>query len=174
MLTGPVRRSATELCGALALGLFLACLWTWPLLPNLGSSLPFDPASAGPNGSDMHIWAWNFWWAGEVAAGRGAPFHSDAIFLPLGHSLVFHTHSFFWGILTLPLQWLFGVTFAVGAALLLLPAAAFAAASAAAFAAAAAASAAAASATSLASSLAFCSASARISMYFGRSQPLRR
>ena len=123
-----MRRFLTELALVLGVGLLLASVWTWPLLPNLGQALPFDPASAGPTGSDMHIWTWNFWWAGQVVSGAGTPFYSDAIFLPLGHSLVFHTHSFFWGLLTLPLQWLFGVPFAVGAALLLLPATAFAAA----------------------------------------------
>ena len=131
MLSGAshtVRRSLLELLAALGLGLVLAVVWTWPLLPSLGTALPYDPVAAGPVGSDMHIWTWNFWWAGQVAAGVEAPFHSDAIFLPVGHSLVFHTHSFFWGLLTLPVQWAFGVPAAVGLALLLLPASAFAAA----------------------------------------------
>ncbi|MDF1800661.1 MAG: hypothetical protein P1V81_15905 [Planctomycetota bacterium] len=120
-----MRRALLQLLIVFLVGLSLAAVWTWPLLPNLGSSLPFDPNSAGPSGSDMHIWTWNFWWAGEAATGGGQSFHSDAIFAPFGHSLAFHTHSFLYGLVTLPLQWLGGAAFAVGMALLLLPAAAF-------------------------------------------------
>lgn len=120
-----VRRALLQLLIVFLVGLSLAAVWTWPLLPNLGTSLPFDPNSAGPSGSDMHIWTWNFWWAGEAATGGGQSFRSDAIFPPLGHSLAFHTHSFLYGLVTLPLQWLGGAAFAVGMALLLLPAAAF-------------------------------------------------
>ena len=121
------RNIIKETVAVLALGLALAILWTWPLFPHLGQALPHDARFTPPGGSDMHIWVWEFWWVAEAAAGRGDFFFSDEIFLPNGQSLALHTHVFLWGFLTLPLQWLGGPIFAVGAAFLLLFATSFAA-----------------------------------------------
>jgi hypothetical protein len=109
------------------IGLLLAVIWTWPLAPSLGSSLPHDTRFTPAAASDMHIWVWDFWWVAEAVAGQGELFFSDQINLPQGQSLALHTHVFLWGLLTLPLQWLGGPVFAVGCALLLLFASAFAA-----------------------------------------------
>jgi hypothetical protein len=114
-----------ETVAVLLLGFALAVLWTWPLLPQLGSALPYDARFTEPSGSDMHIWVWDFWWTSEAVAGHGDFFFSEKIFLPNGHSLALHTHVFLWGLLTLPLQWLGGPVFAVGAAFLLLFASSF-------------------------------------------------
>jgi len=111
---------AREYLLALIGSLAVAMLVTWPLASDLTGQLPHDSRFAPFAGSDMNIWVWNFWWAGEVVANGEPAFYSDRIFPPTGHSLAFHTHTFLWGLASLPLQWLGGLFFAVNAMFLLL------------------------------------------------------
>ena len=104
------------LCGALA----IAVVTTWPLATDMTGSLPHDARFAPFAGSDMNIWVWNFWWAREVVTNGWPPFHCDMIFPPAGHSLAFHTHTFLWGLFSIPFQWLGGLFFASNAMILLL------------------------------------------------------
>ncbi|MFT5287667.1 MAG: hypothetical protein ACI8TQ_003855, partial [Planctomycetota bacterium] len=104
------------LIGALA----IALVATWPLATEMTGSLPHDARFAPFAGSDINIWVWNFWWAGEVVMNGMPPFHCDAIFSPAGHSLAFHTHTFLWGLFSLPFQWVGGLFFALNAMILLL------------------------------------------------------
>ena len=111
------------------LGFFaIAVVMTWPLVLSMDERLPWDPRFEPFAGSDTNIWAWNFWYARQVVEAGDAPFYCERIFPPFGHSLALHTHTFFWGLLSVPLQWMGGLLFAVNAmALLLLASAAVAA-----------------------------------------------
>lgn len=108
--------------------LALAAIWTLPLVLDPLGSMPHDPRFAPFSGSDMNLWAWDFWWAREVVESGKDPFFSDWIYPPSGHSLALNTHIFLWSLFSVPLQWLAGPVFAINAmALLLLASAATAA-----------------------------------------------
>lgn len=109
-----------ELLAAFAASLAAAVVMTWPLAIRAGSTLPWDPRFEPFAGSDTNTWAWNFWWARRAVEGGAAPFFCDAVFPPYGHSLALHTHTFLWGLLSVPLQWLGGLVPAVNGVLLLL------------------------------------------------------
>ncbi len=109
---------------ALLVGLTIAVVATWPLASDMSGQLPHDARFAPFAGSDMNIWVWNFWWAREVVGSTSSPFFCDQIFPPTGHSLAFHTHTFLWGLVSIPLQWMGGLIFSVNAMILLLFAAA--------------------------------------------------
>lgn len=121
---------ARELALVFLSALGLAVVWTWPLAADLGSRLPYDARFVPPSGSDTHIWAWDFWWARRAVSdgpGGDLPFDCHLIWAPLGHGLALHTHAFLWGILSMPLQFAFGLTAALNLFVLLLCAAAAAA-----------------------------------------------
>jgi hypothetical protein len=111
---------ARELSLVTLIALAVAVVLTWPLVTDMTGRLPHDPRFASFYGSDMNIWVWNFWWARQVVEGVGEPFYCDAIYPAIGHSLAFHTHTFLWGVLSVPLQWMGGIFFAVNAMVLVL------------------------------------------------------
>lgn len=102
-------------------------LLTWPLAGQLGSQLPFDAGFVSQRGADTHIWVWDFWWVEDALSRGHSPFYSDLIFPPRGASLGLHTHVILYAALAAPLTAWFGAVFAVGLALLVLFATAFAA-----------------------------------------------
>ena len=66
----------------------LAVLHTYPLIRHLDSSLP------GLGLGDNVTFVWNSWWMREALASTPRHFfRTDAIFAPLGVSLVLHTHT---------------------------------------------------------------------------------
>jgi hypothetical protein len=66
----------------------LALLHTYPLIRHLESSLP------GLGLGDNVTFVWNSWWMREaIASPTRHFFNTDAIFAPLGVSLVLHTHT---------------------------------------------------------------------------------
>jgi hypothetical protein len=66
----------------------LAVLHSYPLIRHLDSSLP------GLGLGDNVTFVWNSWWMREALASPSRQFfNTDAIFAPLGVSLVLHTHT---------------------------------------------------------------------------------
>ena len=93
----------------------LAVLMTWPLAGELGHALPHDPRFTAPEGSDVHLFVWDLWWASEALERGVSPFHADVLFAPAGHSLALHTHVFLWGLFAAPFERVFGAPWALGA-----------------------------------------------------------
>lgn len=112
-------RKRETLVAAVA-ALLLAVVTTWPLAAGMSSRVPHDLRFQPATGADMHIWLWDFWWARQVVERGVAPFQCDMIFYPWGHTLALHTHGFLWGLLSVPLQWIGGLPFALDGTLLLL------------------------------------------------------
>lgn len=108
---------------ALLAALVVAAVATWPLVGELGRSLPHDPRFTSPEGSDVHLFVWDLWWVSDALERGHSPFHTDAVFAPVGHSLALHTHVFLWGLFATPIERLFGAAAAYGVALLALLAA---------------------------------------------------
>ncbi len=91
----------------LPLGVFLllSVLFTWPLLLNFGDHVV-------SNGDSGDIWAhlWNIWWVKHaLTVLHTSPFHTDYIFYPGGVSLRFHALNQLGGLISIPLQALFGL-----------------------------------------------------------------
>lgn len=99
---------------ALVTLIFLAvsAVWTWPVLPGLGSELPFDPRFRDPATAPANAWAWQFWWVLEALSSGSSPFFCERISPPSGVSL--GAMPFVSAILTLPLQLACGPALAVG------------------------------------------------------------
>jgi hypothetical protein len=87
----PRRRSIPSLFTDIGIGVAyagLAVLHTYPLIRHLDSSLP------GLGLGDNVTFVWNSWWMREALASPARHFfNTDAIFAPLGVSLVLHTHT---------------------------------------------------------------------------------
>ena len=62
---------------------------------------------------DVEIFFWDFWWLGEALRGGQDPWFTTAVFHPAGTSLGFHPTGFLYGLISLPLQALFGVEIGV-------------------------------------------------------------
>jgi hypothetical protein len=66
----------------------LAIVQTWPLVLHLDSHLP------GRDLGDNAAFVWNLWWMREALASSSISFfNTDALFAPMGASLVLHTHT---------------------------------------------------------------------------------
>ncbi len=88
-----------------ALGHFLlTCLFTFPLIFRVADSLP------GLLLEDRDQNIWNLWWVRQSLLHLKNPFHTDYIYYPGGVSLYFHTLNFMNGLLSLPVQLVFGTT----------------------------------------------------------------
>ena len=76
-------------------------LMTFPLALSWRTALP-----AG----DGDIWQnyWNLWWWKQCLLDGMNPFHTPLLFFPNGTDLVFHTHSSFNQVLSMPVNLLFG------------------------------------------------------------------
>ncbi len=91
----------------LPLGVFLllSVLFTWPLLLNFGDHVV-------SNGASGDIWAhlWNLWWVQHaLTVLHTSPFHTNYIYYPDGVSLRFHALNQLGGLISIPLQALFGL-----------------------------------------------------------------
>jgi hypothetical protein len=74
--------------GVLAAFAVLAIVHTYPLIRMLGTALP------GLGLGDNVTFLWNAWWMREaIASPARTYFFTDALFAPLGASLVLHTHT---------------------------------------------------------------------------------
>ncbi len=85
---------------------------TYPLALNFNTAIPGDGFDGWQN-------YWNLWWVKGALVDRGAnPFFTDYLDYPTGVSLYFHTLNIFNGLLTLPIQLLFGLVVAYNSVVL--------------------------------------------------------
>ncbi len=81
----------------------LALVLTWPVAGHLTTHVP-------GNGADDPPLTWNLWWVRYALLEAGAnPFDSDHMFYPLGINLAFYTLTILNGLLSIPLQAVFGL-----------------------------------------------------------------
>lgn len=80
----------------------LAVLVTYPLILHFGSRLPSDGGDALQN-------YWNYWWTGRALATGQNPYWTPYLYAPYGAPLYLHTLNLFNGVVSLPVQWAFGL-----------------------------------------------------------------
>ena len=86
----------------LAFYFFLALVLTYPLALHLNTHIP-------GHDTDGPAQTWSLWWTRYALLDLGrAPFTTDYLFYPLGINLVAYTPVFLNGILSIPLQYVFG------------------------------------------------------------------
>lgn len=84
--------------------LLLAAVATWPLALHLGPGERLADRTL-----DDHVYWWDFWWVREALVVRGVdPFFCPDVFVPHGAELIASPFAFPLGVLSLPLQALFG------------------------------------------------------------------
>lgn len=102
------RRGFVEALLVVAAALALALVWLRPL--PLADHLPVAPSTTIE--SDVQLWTWGIWWAGEALGEGRNPFFCDRIFHPVGHGLTLHTHGMLWMVAGVPIAHLGGVALA--------------------------------------------------------------
>jgi hypothetical protein len=91
---------------ALAGYLVLTLIMTFPLATKFTTAIPGDGFDGWQN-------YWNLWWVKKALLDLGTnPFFCDYVYYPTGASLYFHTLNIFNGLLTVPVQAVFGWTVA--------------------------------------------------------------
>lgn len=87
----------------LAIYFSLALVLTYPLVAHLQTHQP-------GHGIDDPALTWSLWWVRFSLFDLGtSPLYTDYLFYPLGINLVAYTPTFLNGVLSIPLQWVFGV-----------------------------------------------------------------
>jgi len=82
--------------------LLLTLILTYPLVLNINTKVP--------GGSDAFQNLWNFWWVKKSVIDLGtSPYYTNYIYYPTGTSLALHTLSLFNSLLSIPLQYIFGL-----------------------------------------------------------------
>jgi hypothetical protein len=83
--------------------LVLAAVMTWPMARDFARAIPGDGFDGWQN-------FWNLWWVRiALVEQHTTPFFTNLLFYPTGVSLLFHTLNLLNGLLTLPLQLVFGL-----------------------------------------------------------------
>jgi hypothetical protein len=86
--------------------LVLTLIMTFPLVTEFTTAIPGDGFDGWQN-------YWNLWWVKKALLDLGTnPFFCDYVYYPTGASLYFHTLNIFNGLLTVPIQAIFGLTVA--------------------------------------------------------------
>ena len=78
---------AVPLASAAAWFLVLAIGLSWPLAAHLASHVP------GESAGDNVVFVWNAWWMRQALWTDASFFHTHALLIPFGASLVQHTHT---------------------------------------------------------------------------------
>ncbi|CAA9557515.1 MAG: hypothetical protein AVDCRST_MAG88-1226, partial [uncultured Thermomicrobiales bacterium] len=86
----------------LALYVLITVVVTWPLALHFGTHVPGDGGDALQN-------VWNYWWTREAILGGRNPFWTPLLYAPGGAPLYLHTLNLFNGLVSLPVQLLFGL-----------------------------------------------------------------
>src|SRR6478609_11880824 len=82
-----------------------AILFTFPLVLHLGDGVVLS------GGSDVWLHLWDLWWADKALVDlHTSPFFTTYLYHPTGVNLVYHSLDLFNGILSIPLQHIFGLT----------------------------------------------------------------
>jgi hypothetical protein len=89
----------------LPIGLYtlFAVVATFPLILHLGTHVPSD-------GGDALMNYWGFWWVREALGSGQNPFVTPLVYAPYGAPLYLHTLNLLNGLISLPIQLLFGLT----------------------------------------------------------------
>jgi hypothetical protein len=89
----------------LPIGLYtlVAVVATFPLILHLGTHVPSD-------GGDALMNYWGFWWVREALSSGQNPFVTPLVYAPYGAPLYLHTLNLLNGLISLPIQLLFGLT----------------------------------------------------------------
>ncbi|RLC78598.1 MAG: hypothetical protein DRI61_09655, partial [Chloroflexi bacterium] len=86
--------------------LLIALIMSYPLVLQFASAIPGDGFDGWQN-------YWNLWWVKKaLLEEHTSPYFTDYLYYPTGVSLLFHTLNPFNGLITLPVQLLFGLTVA--------------------------------------------------------------
>jgi Interleukin-like EMT inducer len=89
--------------GALLAYLFLAIILTYPLILRFGSHVAGD-------GSDDPALAWNLWWVRYAIFDLGrSPIYTDYLSFPIGLNLAFYTLTYLNALVSIPVQFAFGL-----------------------------------------------------------------
>ena len=80
----------------------ITILVTYPLIRSFGTRLPSDGGDALQN-------YWNYWWIGRALATGQNPYWTPYLYAPYGAPLYLHTLNLFNGVVSLPVQWAFGL-----------------------------------------------------------------
>jgi hypothetical protein len=107
-LRGALRRRAP----VLALYLLLALVVTFPLVLHFSSALPGDGRDAWQN-------YWDYWWLRMAIGEWRNPYQTSLLYAPYGAPLYLHTLNPFNGLVTLPIQIIFGLTAAYNSVVIL-------------------------------------------------------
>jgi hypothetical protein len=85
-------------------GLFalIAVVFTWPMVLHFRESVP------GEDHKDVWMMVWNLWWVRHAFETGQNPFQTDLLFYPMQPGLVLHTLHFWNGVVSLPIQYIFG------------------------------------------------------------------
>ena len=93
----------------LALYWALSVVFTWPLPARATTAIMGD-------GKDGWLEAWNLWWLNRAIGSGTPPYHFTTVFAPDGTTNYLHALNPIEGLITLPVQWLFGVPLAYNVA----------------------------------------------------------
>lgn len=82
-----------------------AVLFTYPLVLHLGDSVVLS------GGGDVYLHLWDLWWADKSLIDlHQSPFHTSYLYYPTGVSLYYHSLDLLNGIVSIPMQWVLGLT----------------------------------------------------------------
>ena len=98
----------------LPLGLYLliTLVISFPLILDFGGRVIGDGGDAWQN-------IWNYWWTGQALLGRHNPYQTPYLYAPYGVPLYLHSLNLFNALVSLPVQWLFGLVAAYNFVVLL-------------------------------------------------------
>jgi hypothetical protein len=95
----PQLRPSDGWLSAIALHTVITVAFTFPFSLRLGSHV-------GDAGGDKFQFIWNFWWVKHALLQlHQLPFYCEFQYYPTGVSLALHEVSYFWALLSIPLQW---------------------------------------------------------------------
>jgi hypothetical protein len=90
-----------------------AVVFTYPLVLRLGDSVVLSA------GGDAYLHLWDLWWADQALVDlHQNPFHTSYLYYPTGVSLYYHSLDLLNGVISIPLQRVFGLTVAFNLLLL--------------------------------------------------------
>ncbi|MBU2541764.1 MAG: hypothetical protein KJ593_07665 [Candidatus Omnitrophica bacterium] len=98
------KKPLTIICLVLIGYLILTVFFTYPLAANFSRAIVGDKGEAA-------LFLWNLWWVKFALLDlKTNPFYTDYIFYPQGINLALHEFTFLNGLMSIPLQLLFGLT----------------------------------------------------------------
>ncbi len=82
-----------------------AIVFTFPLIAHLSDAVTLT------SGGDSWLHMWDLWWADKSLVGlHHNPYHTNYLLFPTGLNLYYHSLDLFNGVISIPLQHVFGLT----------------------------------------------------------------